>query len=720
MLKGIVLPMLLSITFLMTGCFGGSSGSSDESPERALASVAGYDLIVEVGKSVDLDGTESIKASRDEIVGWRWFVLPSSFADLGDSESPETTLNVSDNAVPGRSIEVFLEVRNEAGVRAQDSFFVSIADPDIPDADLSDSEEPLLFFSEVGPLVDGFSDLEIRAKEIHAVDPSDPGFDRTAEIDTLATHNARSRLDKPDDTAGKRGGNEYGPDEITLPLGVLEVEESEGVLEVKGRHAVVFNTPGGHLKRVPAQGGLSDSERISSESEAAVVCTARVLTDYQDVSDSILAYQYSVSGDCVGRPTTWRAVRIDDDGTTDPIDLIGDQTVTYADFEVGLSPEWVNPVRDSEGSITDLIVYRGNNNFSSESGNNTSGDLLRVDLKNGDRTALEPSQADLTSDPITDDSIEVFRKLASIDGKQFLFNMAFSGQGAPRFTFLYDSEDDSFQFVENRVTGQPLELAARPIGPDQTLKVDDAWFVADIVDSSAHSGRLVKIEPGADPVPTFSLVDDDWGSGRVPASFVTDGDDIAWTYAEAGRTDDLEDVWSYRVFERSQNAGTSRIQNQDLLFFDGFEGPIDSPTAPEGRLYFNSNTRNAASAESMSNPQSSESLPNSILVGQSWKTEIQPTGVEADWVFFLEPSSGTGDDFAAATATDFEDKVSFNNSPAGGRQDSAMTVLGYGDELLLGWQRGIDTQVYFVNPATEELQPLSTLGAIAAPIPFVH
>gem|GEM_PF-4584967 len=706
----------LSLSVILAGCFGGSSSSNDEGSTRALAAVAGEDRVAEVGDTIELDGTGSIAASRDEIVEWRWFVFPSSsWVDVADENAPETTLTINP-AAEGQTIEVFLQVKNAEGVGAQDDFRIEVEGPAPGDADLSDAERPLLFFSESAG-----QEGDLHQKSLHAADPADPGADRTAQVGPLATDNARSRVDG-ENTAVRRGGNEFGPDRITLPLGVLKMEsEADGELTVVERHAVVFNTPEGQLRRVNGFDGLEDSVRISNENDAEVVCAARVFTDYSDVTQSVLAYQVPMLGnrDCTSN-TQWFAVKLYDDANEEPVKLTEPGTVQrFVDgFEAGLSPEWTIPLRDEQGAVDELIVYQGNNNFPCNENSNGLGKLWRVSLEDGSRELLEPTGAFPTSPDFSDESICTFRKLAALDDQRFLFQTTFQALGSPRYVFLFDADDNEFFLIEPDVgvPGGPLDVGARPTGPDQTLPVNDRIYVLDIEDEEADSGRLIEIDldPPSVSVPTYQVVDDDWGTGLIPESFATDGERLGWTYAATRQTGDPEDTWALRIFDTDTGESNTRVANQDFIRPGGLDRTIYSPTAPDGRIFFNSNSLGAALGESISNPAQSEELTGSILLSQNWKTGIGPEGEQAEFLIYL-----TGNDLLAVVdAKDFSNPTELTQTQVITRNQGAASAEGYGVELLMGLQQGTSTQVYYVNPETGEFEGLSTLGQLTAPISF--
>lgn len=705
----------LSLPVILAGCFGGSS-SSDEGPERALAAVAGGDREAEVGETIALDGTDSIDASRDEIVEWRWFVFsPDTWVDIEDENAPETTLTINP-AAEGQTIEIFLQVKNAEDVGAQDDFRIEVSGPTPGDADLSDAERPLLFFSE-----NAGQEGDLIVKSLHAADPADPRSDRTAQVDSVATDNARSRVDGEND-ATRRGGNEFGPDRITLPLGVLEMTlEADGELTVEERHAVVFNTPEGQLQRVNGFDGLEDSVRVSNESDAEVVCAAKVFTDYSDVTRSVIAYQIPSLGDrdCTSN-TQWFAVRLYDQADDEPVKLTEPDTVRRYDdgFETGLSPEWTFPLRDEQGAIDELIVYQGNNNFPCNENGNGLGKLWRVSLEDGSRDLLEPTEAFATSTDFSDESICTFRKLAALDDRQFLFQTTFQAAGSPRHVFLFDADDNSFALVEPDigVPGGLLDVAARPTGPDQTLPVNDRVYVLDIEDSDADSGRLIEIDvdPPSVSVPTYRIVDDDWGTGHVPKSFVTDGERLGWTYAATSQADDTTDTWALRIFDTDTDEGSLRFSNQDFIRPGGLDRTIFSPAAPADRIFFNRNSPGAGVGESLSDLTQSEELSGSILLSQSWKTDVEAMGEQAEYLFYLT----SNDLLAVVDATDFSNTIELTQTQIVTRNQGSASAEGYGVELLMGLQQGTSTQVYYVNPETGEFEGLSTLGLLTAPISF--
>ena len=708
---------ILGFAVAVSGCIGGSS-SNDNGSGSGLTAVAGENMTAEVGDTIELDGSGSVSASNDEIVEWQWLTLPSdSFATITDSTAPQTTLTI-EPAAEGRTIEIFLSVSNADGLEAQDDFAIEVGGDAPGDADLSDAEKPLLFFSE-----DAGQEGDYVRKSIHAVDPADPRSDRTAEVDVLATDNARTRTDGSSN-AQRRGGNEFAPDRNTLPLGILAVERTnDGALEVGERHAVVFNTPEGELRRVDGFDGLNESVRLSSESKARVVCAARVMTDYSDVTQSVLAYQIPTLDDrrCT-TDTQWFAVRLDADEDTSPVELTEPGTVQrYIDgFESGLSPEWVFPLRDEKGGINELVVYQGNNNFSCFDSDNGSGRLWRISVSSGDREMLEPASAFPSSPQFENDAMCSFRKLISLDHQRHIVQATFRAAGAPRYAFLYDAADDRFSLIEPRggIPGGPLDVAARPTGPEETLLVDDRVYVLDIEDSDAASGRLVEIDP--DPVavgvPEYHVVDDDWGSGLEPQSFVTDGQNLGWTYSAVDRTEDPEGTWAVRGLNTDTGDVTMYQENLDLVRPGGLDRTVYSPSAPAGRLYYNQNSPGAARAQSITDSTDREQMAGSIFLSQSWNRTISGTGEQAEHILYLT----SGDLLAVVNATDFTDSEELASTQVITRNAGSASAEGYGTDLLMGLQQGTSTQVYYVNPETAAFSGLSTLGLITAPISFHH
>ncbi|MFV8833382.1 hypothetical protein ACNSTU_00250 [Aquisalimonas sp. APHAB1-3] len=715
--------LLLALTtpFALIGCFGSSSDSDNGNGSgTGLTAVAGEDITAEVGETIELDGSGSISASNDEIVEWRWFSFPSgSSATIADRDAPETTLTIG-SAAEGRTIEVFLSVTNAEGVNAQDDFAIEVGGDAPGDADLSDAEKPLLFFSE-----DAGQEGDYVRKSIHAVDPADPRSDRTAQVDVLATDNARSRSDGGS-VAERRGGNEFAADRNTLPLGVLAVElTSDDDLEVGERHAVVFNTPEGELRRVDGFDGLDESVRLSSESDANLVCAAKVMTDYMDVTQSVLAYQIPTSGDrrCTNA-TQWFAVRFDADEHTAPVKLTKPGTVQgYAnDFELGLSPEWVFPLRDDQGAIDDLVVYQGNNNFSCSQGDNGTGRLWRISVSSGDREMLEPTGGS-PGLSINDDSICAFRKLISLEDQRHLVQATFHDAGAPtspRYVFLYDATNNQFSLIEPKdgLPGGALNVAARPTGRDETLFVNDRVYILDIEDEDADTGRLIEIDldPADVDVPEYQIVDGDWGTGLEPESFVTDGQKLGWTYAAINQAGDAEGTWAVRGFDTDTGDATMYQQNLDLVRPGGLDRTVYSPSAPAGRIYYNQNSPGAARAQSITDSTDSEQMAGSIFLSQSWNRTISGIGEQAEHIFYLT----SGELLAVVDAKDFAGSEELASTQVITRNAGSASAEGYGTDLLMGLQQGTSTQVYYVNPETAEFRGLSTIGRITAPISFHH
>ena len=710
------IPGILGLSVALAGCIGGSSSSGNDS-DRALAAVAGEDITAEVGDTIELDGTGSITASSDEIIEWRWYSSPASWATIADENAPETTLTINPPA-EGQTIEIFLSVTNEDDLNAQDDFSIEVGGDAPGDADLSDAEEPLLFFSQ-----DAGQEGDYVRKSIYALDPADPRSDRTAQVDVLATDNARSRIDGGS-VGERRGGNEFAPDRNTLPLGVLAVElTNDGDLEVGERHAVVFNTPDGELRRVDGFDGLDEGVRLSSESDANLVCAAKVMADYTDVTRSIVAYQTPSlnNRDCTSN-TQWFAVRLDADENMAPVKLTEPGTVQrYADdFQLGLSPEWVFPLRDDQGAIDELVVYQGNNNFPcSDNGN---GKLWRIAMSNGDREMLEPTGAS-PGLSVDDDSICTFRKLITLENQRHLVQATFQDAGAPgspRYVFLFDATDNQFSPIEPKdgLPGGALNVAARPTGPDETLFVNDRVYILDIEDEDADTGRLIEVDldPTDVDVPEYQIVDGDWGTGLEPRSFVTDSQKLGWTYAAVNRTGEPQGTWAVRGFDTSTGDFTEYQTNLDIVRPGGLDRTVYSPSAPAGRIYYNRNSPGAARAQSITQGSDSQEITGSIFLSQSWNRTISGTGEQAGHIFYLT----SADLLAVANAKDFADAEELASTQVITRDAGSASAEGYGTDLLMGLQQGTSTQVYYVNPETAEFRGLSALGAITAPISFHH
>jgi len=189
---------------------------------------------------------------------------------------------------------------------------------------------------------------------------------------------------------------------------------------------------------------------------------------------------------------------------------------------------------------------------------------------------------------------------------------------------------------------------------------------------------------------------------------------LGWTYAATSQAGNTTDTWALRIFDTDTDEGSLRFSNQDFIRPGGLDRTIFSPAAPADRIFFNRNSPGAGVGESLSDLSQSDELSKSILLSQSWKTDIEAVGEQAEYLFYLTDN----DLLAVVDATDFSNTTELTQTQIVTRNGGSASAEGYGVELLMGLQQGGSTQVYYVNPETGEFEGLSTLGLLTAPISF--
>ncbi|TVP60044.1 MAG: hypothetical protein EA349_02055 [Halomonadaceae bacterium] len=551
-----------------------------------------------------------------------------------------------------------------------------------------------------------------------AVDPDQPGRSYTLAVEPLATDNPRARDDDNPGLPDTRGGTWYQPNNRTLPLGILERKpQSNGSQEVSG-YAVVYNSPDGHLYRVNADGGLPQSQQISTESNAQVVCAAQIIPDPGDPENTHIAYQrprHEVRdniepGDC--NQTDWYIVRLGDGSRTAPRKLT--EAFFYTDFDDSLANNWAMGIYDDDGSnLEEVIIYKGNNRLQGGPSITTNGEFLRYDL---DDETVESVNFFNT------DGIIRFRKLGYAGTTHDLVLQAeyrsASLGSSPSFVSIarFDSSDGQFKEISDSI-GNAKTVEPDFTGQDQAITVDGDLYLVDIEDGDADTGRLLRIDVDAQQ---GSVVDDDWSSRSRVQGLTTDGDHLGWIYNQSD--DGAADEWVVRTLDLATEEGEHRQTGRLIFTVDEGILPVSSPTAPEGFLYYSfrpAGTDQEAVAESLADGLDSVGHPTGQWIGQTWDTRVPQSGPQARHVFLFFQGVLWSSPAGEPENPNFE-LYANENAPNGGASNTDHAFEGYGDQFLLGWQRRdtVQIDVYLIDAAKTELTRVSTLGSLATPVSF--
>ena len=477
---------------------------------------------------------------------------------------------------------------------------------------------------------------------------------------------------------------ENRPDATTLPLAVKAGDYAPtGAIDDVRLDYVVYNTPEGELYRAavePDASGDIETLRISSESDAEVVCAANILSDYSDQEQTVIVYQAARNGsDC--SETVWKLVRLYqsdedepfvlrdevdyEDGFTPPDDFVPDDS---EDLQ-GLREHWSFATRDADGAITGIFTFDGD-------------DAENLMWHDPTRPAIE--------DDVVDDVDTWVRPLgvAGDDGDTViqLDGLVYSlgdGEGNARLNNMNSEDTDGIneERVDNSLTG-----------PDQAINLDGILYVVDVEDASSDSGRVLAIDPDKGDEQVEILADDDeWGTGFIVSNVTgstVDGGYLSWAYLPDGCDDD-SCKGAIQVLDLA--VGTSEAIKEDIEY--DFPYRIVSPSAPNDDtplVFFEDTVPNAVGAVGMNQLGDKYSTNPANWLGQSWSRDQPGSGKLASYVYFADSVDnefgGTSYVIRARPAENLTNShdVTFDGSP---RQtpESEVSVQGYGSTVLFGF-----------------------------------
>ncbi len=663
---------------------------------------AGPNQTVMAGESVELDGSASF-ADENNIESYAWSQSDGTGVDytIDNADQPIASFVASE---PGE-FRFQLNVITDDSVTDSDFVWITVL------ADLSGAER-LMYF--VAPEEDSAGE---NIKQLYAVDPTQANEDSIVPVTPVAQDNARARTDVEasffratgnfrDEIGAGVPWNSYEPDQTNLPLGVIDADFNNGALSNVSEYAVVYNTPEGRLYRASADGGTPESARISSESDAVVVCAAIVLNDYQNVENTRIAYQTpgdsaEDEGDC--NHAVWRVVRLGDDATVAPNTFENFEDdhplLGYNDFRTEFPLHWVVPVRGGNGSLQEILTYSGDVLTPGQGG--SSGVVRRHDL---DGSELDPG--------LLSANVDLFQPLG-MAGNDLVLQI-----NGNLFSYQYD-----FFFFALERGGSQETVNATATGPEHAVQVNDRLYVVDVVDADPETGRVLDIRPLGSPDQVF-IRDSSWDTSLTIPMVTASDERIAWAYQPG--SDSEERV--IRSVDLTGPLAPQMLVNEEpvLFYFDA-----QSHTAPEGWVLFDlfdssggSTVRDEAGAISIVGAGDGEITPISggQWLGQSWRRTVPQSGPEADYVFYFEDVGGSLR-FKARRADENLSQgsiVDFNNQPAGGTVlGSGRWIAGYGPEILMGWRPLAGSSVYFVDPAdADSLVDLTPAGTSPSPVPF--
>ena len=511
---------------------------------------------------------------------------------------------------------------------------------------------------------------------LHVVNSSDP--EEASIITPVRQDNARARSDQD---IFRSTGVENHADPSTLPLGLKSGDWDEGTLTNVRYGHVIYNSEDGELFSVPVDDNdfSPDAERLSSETQAEVVCAARAFADYEDPERSAVVYQAARDGNNC-EDTTWKMVRLDFSEDDSPI-VLRDR-VRYPDGFApdddeakpeGLREHWAIPVRNPDGGLVSILTFDGDD----------AGDLLWHDVEDGEDEILASEDGWVRPLGVAGEDLVT---IIHVGGEVLGLDISNDVSGNARFIGMDIAEEVDPGEV---APFNPIRVEPSLTGPEQAVVIDGLLYVLDIEDGENDSGRLLIINPDAD-TERASVAADDWGTGCQVTNVVgtTSGPGyVAWVYAndcDAGSS-------SGTIRHVELNAPSSSAELVSGLNLD-YTTPITSPTAPGTStplIFYNRGTRSWAGAVDITGNGEGYELDSAAWVGQTW-SRIQPTsGPQAEYLFYLEDDEDSNSILKARPATDLtgEEVVVFENAPdplVVNRAFGNVFVQSYGPVTLLG------------------------------------
>lgn len=683
----------------------------------AVTADAGPDQTVTVGDEVTLDGSNS-EAEEGDIESFEWQPVLGTEVDLDPADDVETAF-VADEV---GELVFRLTVADGEGNEDSDNVVINVQ-PDLSGA------ERLLFFA----LPD--RDTENPTKSIYAVAPGNvSGPESAVRAAVTASDNSRARTDEEFFRAtgdfrrelpsvGVRW-NQYEPDKTNLPLGVLEVDRNGAERQVS-HHSVVFNAPNGWLWRAHLDDeGRVFSTRVSGETEAEVVCAARVLNDHADPLNTRIAYQMPRNGDGDCNRTTWRLARLGANINEDPVTLV--EEFDYGTFRKEFSRDWAMAVRNDDGSLDKVIVYEGDMLIPEESDDLGDGTLIQYDVATGTIESALRDNSNFAGNTVR------MRKLgrAGATGDELIVNVWGPTPGDMGTIMVYDRDAEEFGTAADNVGGavNSATVEGSITGQEQAVSMDGRLYIADIRSGNASSGRLAAVDPdaGSGFAAGYDRIDVTWGSPRGVPMTTAGAGRVAWAYINID-TDDVElQQRIIRSAESDATFATAIVGPEDILF----DLPQQTPTAPDNWVLYNrfeldnniARSEEALAIRITGSGDGEISIESAEWLGSSWSDAVADSGIEASHVYYFEAIGGT-DRFRARSISDLasSNATDFDVQPDGGRNNGAQWIGGYGPEILIGWRRPITSSgvVYYVDPEDPaSLVRMTEPGTTASPISF--
>ncbi len=461
----------------------------------------------------------------------------------------------------------------------------------------------------------------------------------------------------------------------TLPLALKYGEWEDGTVTEVHFPKVVYNS-GTRLYVVDATGGEPVPRRVSGENSAFIVCAASLFPDYTDIDASVIAYQTGGENfDC--DETDWWMTTLGADESEPPIELRSSVAYDGKDGGFvppdniaepgGFHPDWAVPVRDADGAILGLITAAVDD----------SSSVLYHEL---DGTPVPP--IGVVNDffrPLGQAGTDN-RLIVQLDGNVKAFD--------PDST-LFESMSDNAAAPTNAVRVEP-SLTSRA----QAVNVEGTLYVLDIVGDDQDTGRVIAVNPDADPGEQVSEVATDWGT-RCQVNGVTVGSTSNVTYLAWAYRDDYDGDGCPRdsgVIRRIALDGSSTSQVLKEVPYD-YPLPIRSPTAPgdDAPLFFyNRGNGSYAGAVDISGGDAGFELESAAWLGQTWDTTLPPSGRQAEYLFYFKDDEASRSLLTAREATDTtgDTAVTFENAPDPetelNRNFGNVHVASFGPTTLLG------------------------------------
>ncbi|MFV8836173.1 hypothetical protein [Aquisalimonas sp.] len=520
-------------------------------------------------------------------------------------------------------------------------------------------------------------------KTLSALDADSPDHQVIVADEIANNYQASGRT-----SSGSSPSNHH-PNARNLPLGLYTADVGsdglDGELTDVHHPLVVYNTPDGHLYRASATGNDPDPQRISSETDAGVVCGAALVPDFEEPLDAVLLYQTAIEDpdgnktcDATSEPWRegeWKVVRVGDDDTVPPWEVFdhpAEETYSIVPFQ-----DW------DDGSA--------------------EGFLISADVPDGPGEITKWFTADGTASGTIDHPARDFEVVERVgpNGKQIV------NLGGLIYTYTF-GEDDWDSVGGNRSVGSFD-------GAQHAVRVDN-----DVIMVASDTGQLLRIDGETGQSDQIHEVSEWAGATRIVGatddrialiSTVDEGDGTGQNY--------VAKLWSFGLNDSSVNELTT-LENEDSTIFPPVQVdrrfPIASERAPEGWIFISDFAEREAVAIHMSG-SGEYRIPNAEWWGQTWAPDISVTGREAQRVLLADMEAGAlrsraADDPRVGT------EVTFNTPADLSRTD---LVGGFDSRTLAGMTTADSDRdmLYLDGTDGNSLTRLTdTPEGLARPVPF--